>query len=45
MKIRKRIVQIGKSDGVIIDKVIMGSLKLKRGNLVEINIKKITNEK
>ncbi len=41
MKITKKIVLIGSSLGVVIDKPICGKMKLKRGNLVELNIKKL----
>lgn len=45
MKIIKKIVIIGTSDGIILDKVVMKSLNLKRGDLVEVNVKKITKLK
>jgi len=45
MKIRKKIIKIGKSNGIIIDKIFMDSLKLKTGGLVEISIRKWVNKK
>jgi hypothetical protein len=41
MKIQKKIVNIGDSIGIIIDTVIANSLKIKKGDLVEITIKKL----
>lgn len=41
MKITKKVVSIGKSLGIIIDKIIREKLKLKKGDFVEITIKKI----
>ncbi len=41
MKITKKIVAIAQSLGIIIDKPIMTKLKLKKGDYVEINIRKI----
>jgi len=44
MKLTKKIIQIAQSLGIIIDKPISKKLKLKRGDLVELDIKKIKNE-
>ncbi len=44
MKITKKIVLIGSSLGVVIDKPICKKLRLKKGDLVELNIKKLPNE-
>ena len=41
MKITKKIVKIGESSGIIIDKPILEKLKLKKGDLAEIKIKKV----
>lgn len=41
MKITKKIVKIAQSFGVIIDKPIMEKMKLKEGDYVEMDIKKI----
>lgn len=41
MKITKKIVKIAYSLGVIIDKKILEKMKIKEGNFVEINIKKV----
>ena len=41
MKITKKIVKIAHSFGIIIDKPIIDKLKLKKGDYVEIEIKKI----
>jgi len=41
MKITKKIVKIAQSLGIIIDKPIREKLKLKEGDYVEIDIKKI----
>jgi len=40
-KFKKKTLKIGKSLGIVIDKPIAKKLKLKKGDLVEINIKKI----
>ena len=44
MKITKKIVKVGHSLGIIIDKSIVQKMNLKKGDFVEINIKK-SNEK
>ena len=45
MEIIKRVVKIGNSEGVIIDKVIMNNLCLKKGDYVDISsISKIAEE-
>jgi len=41
MKITKKIVKIAQSLGIIIDKFIVDKLKLKKGDFVEVEIKKI----
>lgn len=41
MKLTKKVMQWGNSLGVIIDKIILKKLKIKKGDLVEIEIKKI----
>ena len=41
MKIKKKIIQLGNSDGVVIDKIVKDSLNLQRGDMVEFDIKKI----
>lgn len=41
MKLTKKIMQWGNSLGVIIDKVILKKLKIKKGDLVEIEIRKV----
>ena len=41
MKLTKKIVKIAQSLGIIIDKPIINKLKLKKGDYVEINIKKV----
>ena len=41
MKITKKIVKIAQSLGVIIDKPILEKMKLKEGDYIEINIKKV----
>jgi len=40
MKITKKIVKIAYSFGIIIDKPILDKLKLKKGDYIEVNIKK-----
>ena len=44
MKITKRIVKIAQSLGIIIDKPIVSKLNLKKGDYVEINIKKLNGK-
>jgi len=44
MKITKKLVKIGDSIGIIIDKPILEKMKLKEKDLVEINIKIVENE-
>ncbi len=41
MKITKKIVKIAQSLGIIIDKPILEKMKLKKGDYIEINIKKV----
>ena len=41
MKITKKVVKIAQSLGVIIDKPILEKMKLKKGDYVEIDIKKV----
>ena len=41
MKVIKKMIQIGNSDGIIIDTVIKNSLNIKRGDSVSFTIKKI----
>lgn len=41
MKITKKIVKIAQSLGIIIDKPVTEKMKLKKGDYIEINIKKI----
>jgi len=41
MKITKKIVRVAYSLGVIIDKPILEKMKLKKGDYVEIDIKKV----
>ena len=43
MNIRKKIIKIGGSRGVIIDKVILDSMNLDIGDTIEIDIIKIRN--
>ena len=41
MKTTKKVIQWGMSLGVIIDKFILTKLKIRKGDLIEITIKKI----
>jgi len=41
MKITKKIVRVGQSLGIIIDRPIVEKLKIKKGDYIEIDIKKI----
>lgn len=41
MKITKKIVKVAQSLGVIIDKPVVDKLKLKKGDYIEIEIKKL----
>ncbi len=41
MKITKKIVKIAQSLGIIIDKPIVEKMKLKEGDYIEIDIKKV----
>jgi len=41
MKLTKKVMQWGNSLGVILDKVVLEKLKVKKGDLVEIEIKKV----
>lgn len=40
MKLTKKIMNWGNSLGIILDKVILEKLKIKKGDFVEVNIKK-----
>ena len=39
MKIKKKIIKIGDSLGIILDKVVIETLELKEGDIVECNVK------
>ena len=41
MRITKKIIMTGCSLGIVIDKPILKKLKLKKGDLIEIKIKKV----
>jgi len=41
MKLTKKVMQWGDSLGIIIDKVILEKLEVKKGDLVEVEIKKV----
>ena len=41
MRTTKKLIEIGNSVGIIIDKPLVKKLKLKRGDLLELNIKKV----
>ena len=41
MKTTKKLIQIGDSIGITIEKYILEKLKLEKGNLIEITIKKV----
>jgi antitoxin component of MazEF toxin-antitoxin module len=41
MKITKKLVKVGQSLGLIVDKPVVDKLKLKKGDYVEIEVKKI----
>jgi antitoxin component of MazEF toxin-antitoxin module len=41
MKLTKKIVKVAQSLGIIIDKPIVNKLKLRKGDYIEIDIKKI----
>lgn len=41
MKLTKKVMSWGNSLGVIIDKIILEKLKIKKGDLVEIDIKRV----
>ena len=41
MKTTKKVIQIGDSLGITIEKYILKKLKVKKGELVEISIKKV----
>ena len=45
MKLKKKIVQIGTSSGVILDRIVMNSLKLKRGDEIKVEITKCYRKK
>ena len=42
MIIKKKLKKIGTSLGVIIDKIVLETLDLKEGEIIELNIKKVT---
>ena len=44
MRITKKIVKIAQSLGIIIDKPVVDKLKLKKGDYIEINIKKFSEK-
>ena len=44
MRLTKKIVKVAQSLGVIIDKPIVNKLKLKKGDYIEIDIKKLDDE-
>lgn len=44
MKITKKLVKVGQSLGVIIDKPVREKMKLKEGDYVELNIKKFKKD-
>ena len=39
MKFKKKIIQMGSSLGIILDKVVLNSLDLKKGDIVDITLK------
>jgi len=41
MKIKKKVIQIGDSLGIVLDKIITETIVLKKGDLVEVTIKKV----
>jgi antitoxin component of MazEF toxin-antitoxin module len=41
MKLTKKVMQWGNSLGIILDKVVLEKLKVKKGDLVEVEVKKI----
>lgn len=41
IKLTKKIMQWGNSLGIIIDKIILDKLKIEKGDLVEVEIKKV----
>jgi len=41
MKITKKIIRIGCSDGIIIDKPILKKMRIKTGDLIELNFRKV----
>lgn len=43
MIITKKITTVGNSSGILLDKAILKKMKLKRGDFVEIRIKKVNN--
>lgn len=45
MKVTKKIIKVGTSDGIVIDKPIMKDLKLKTGDLVEADLNKPKKKK
>lgn len=43
--IRKRVVRLGDSEGIYLDKLLRNSLDLKKNDIVELSIKKIMGKK
>ncbi len=41
MKITKKIIRIGDSLGVLLDKQILDKIKLKKGDFIELDMKKV----
>jgi len=41
MKLTKKVMQWGTSLGIIIDKVVLDKLNIKKGDLIEIAVKKV----
>ena len=41
LKLTKKIMQWGNSLGIIIDKIVLDELKIKKGDLVEVEIKRV----
>lgn len=44
MKLTKKVIRWGNSLGIIIDKIILKKLKIKKWDLVEVDIKKVNGE-
>jgi antitoxin component of MazEF toxin-antitoxin module len=41
MKIIKRLIKVGNSDAVVVDKVVMNTMNIKKGEQVEVTIRKL----